>query len=530
MLKISRKKNNLILFWIFFLSNILLVNFANATFDWIQYFPEPNPSLRYMQAMAYIGDDKVLLFGGADFSNDETWLYDIDTNTWNQQHCPNNPSGRINHAMAYIGDDKVILYGGWNGSLNNETWVYDLSDNIWTNKHPLLNPSHRYHLDMAYIGNYQVLLFGGSLGNGVYDNETWIYDLIDNTWTQHFPQSSPTVRADYGLAYISEDQVLLFGGFDSSDELNDETWIYNLSDDTWTQKHPEHKPPAHADHCMAHIGTDGVLLFGGTNLENSSETWLYDLNENSWTRIANVIQPSGRYGHAMAETNIDDSNYVIMYGGIDENGDNDETWIFRKEDNPVSVILSSFTTAYIQGDLVSVNWTTQSESDMNCFNIYRYEQGISNQIIIHSEPATNTSNTHEYCFEDYEVEIGKTYSYWLEGVNLDGTSNTWGPQTLTINEDIPGEFPENTKLIGNYPNPYNITKNPFTTIRFSIREDAEQATLSIFNTKGQLIEEQVFHSGDDTFDWNADKYNSGIYLYKLETDYYSEVKKMILLR
>jgi len=531
MLKISSKKNHLIIFfWIFFLSNILLVDSVNATYDWIQYFPEPNPSPRNMHTMAYISENRSLLFGGAGFSNDETWIYDVETNTWNEQDCPDSPSARLNHAMAYIGDDKVILFGGWDGSLNYDTWIYDLSENIWINKYPFNNPSPRYHLDMAYIGNNKVLLFGGNRGSGVYDDETWIYNLINDNWTQKFPQTKPSSRADYGLAYISENQVLLFGGFDSFENLNDETWLYDLSNNTWNQKFPELNPPACADHSMTHFGTDQVLLFGGTNLENNNDTWLYDLNENNWTRIVNAIRPSTRYGHALAETNMDGSNYVVLYGGHDENGANDETWILRKEDNPLQVTLSSFTTVNIQGDFVSVNWATQSESDMNCFNIYRSEEGISNQIIIHSEPATNTSNTHEYIFEDHEVEIGETYSYWLEGVNLDGTSDTWGTQTLTINEDIPDEFPENTKLIGNFPNPYNITKDPFTTIRFSIKEGVEKAVLTIYNTKGQLLEEQVFHSGDDSFDWNADKYNSGIYLYKLETDHYSEVKKMMVIR
>jgi len=322
----------------------------------------------------------------------------------------------------------------------------------------------------------------------------------------------------------------LFGGFESSENLNDETWIYDLSSNTWTQKYPEQKPPASADQSMVHFGTDQVLLFGGTNLENNNDTWLYDHNENNGTRIPNEIRPSIRYGHAMAESNMFDSNYVILYGGHDENGANDETWIFRKEDNPVSVILSSFSVANIQGDFVSVNWTTQSETDMNSFNIYRSEEGISNHIIIHSESATNTSISHEYIFEDHEVEVGETYSYWLEGVNLDGTSNTWGPQILTITDEIPEEFPEETRLIGNFPNPYITNSSAFTTIKFSIEEKEKQATLSIFNTKGQLIEEQVFQSGDDSFDWNADNYNTGIYLYKMETENYYEVKKMILLR
>ena len=45
------------------------------------------------------------------------------------------PSARSRHAMAYLGGDQVLLFGGElpSGS-SDETWVYDLSDNTWTSQ------------------------------------------------------------------------------------------------------------------------------------------------------------------------------------------------------------------------------------------------------------------------------------------------------------------------------------------------------------------------------------------------------------
>jgi protein gp37 len=43
--------------------------------------------------------------------------------------------------MAYIGDDKVIIFGGISGNsfaAIDETWVYDLSDNSWTQKYCMM--------------------------------------------------------------------------------------------------------------------------------------------------------------------------------------------------------------------------------------------------------------------------------------------------------------------------------------------------------------------------------------------------------
>jgi len=45
------------------------------------------------------------------------------------------------------GEDKALLFGGKvSGSANDETWVYDLSDNTWTQKNPSTKPSVRYYI------------------------------------------------------------------------------------------------------------------------------------------------------------------------------------------------------------------------------------------------------------------------------------------------------------------------------------------------------------------------------------------------
>ena len=43
---------------------------------------------------------------------------------------------------------------------------------------------------MAYLGGDQVLLFGGELPSGSSD-ETWVYDLSDNTWTSQVLATVP---------------------------------------------------------------------------------------------------------------------------------------------------------------------------------------------------------------------------------------------------------------------------------------------------------------------------------------------------
>lgn len=113
---------------------------------------------------------------------------------------------------------------------------------------PFLKQTHQ----TIFVSTLITLLisFSGALAAGV-------------DWTQKSPASKPSARTSHTMANIGGDQIVLFGGYDGSDD--DETWVYDLSDDAWTQKNPASKPSARYFHTMANIGGDQVLLFGGRN-------------------------------------------------------------------------------------------------------------------------------------------------------------------------------------------------------------------------------------------------------------------------
>ena len=237
---------------------------------------------------------------------------------WTQVSPASSPTGRKAVQLAYIGGDQVMFFGGNDGSANDETWVYDLSDNTWTQKSPATNPSARYYHAIAHIGGDQVLLFGG--GDGTGDDQTWIYDLSDNTWTQKSPATKPSGRYSHAMGSIGGDQVLLFGGYDGA--RDDETWIYDLSDNTWTKKSPTAKPSGRQYHAMANIGGDKVALFGGFDGSTDDETWIYDLSVNTWTQQSPSTSPSARQAMPMVHIGGD---RVLLFGGYPYN---DETWVY----------------------------------------------------------------------------------------------------------------------------------------------------------------------------------------------------------
>ena len=93
---------------------------------------------------------------------------------------------------------------------------------------------------------------------------------------------------------------------------------------------------------------------------------------------------------------------------------------------------------------------------------------------------------------------------------------------------ISSEVPSKYNLSQNYPNPFN----PTTNIKFDIPKN-EFATMKVYDMLGKeittLVNEKL-NAGTYSVDWNASEYPSGVYFYRLQTDSYTEVKKMILTK
>ena len=141
-----------------------------------------------------------------------------------------------------------------------------------------------------------------------------------------------------------------------------------------------------------------------------------------------------------------------------------------------------------------------------------------------------TSAPTNYSYRDeYDVIENNTYWYWLESITYSSETTIYGPITLTIPESGDQDFLPNTLLYSNFPNPITQTDNFTTTIGFEIKE-GETAKLTIFNTKGQLIETRSFISGKYDEIWNAANYKSGIYFYRLESKSYLNTKRMLLIK
>ena len=194
--------------------------------------------------------------------------------------------------------------------------------------------------------------------------------------------------------------------------------------------------------------------------------------------------------------------------------------------DPLPVELSSFFVKQ-QAQFAQISWTTQSESNMNGFQVKRATKEDYSDAVTVSEliGATNETVAHVYSYIDRNVVEGDTYYYQLEAINYDGTNAFFNLGSIKIEEPQAPQLPTVTELSANYPNPFN----PETKISFKVKE-GETATLSIYNQKGQIVSRNSYVAGNHEIVWDGTKQASGIYFYKLQSPTYSKIRKMIMLK
>ncbi|HNX02969.1 MAG TPA: choice-of-anchor J domain-containing protein [Candidatus Cloacimonas sp.] len=210
-------------------------------------------------------------------------------------------------------------------------------------------------------------------------------------------------------------------------------------------------------------------------------------------------------------------------------------------DPTLPVTLSRFTAVVNSDNFVIISWIAESETNHSGYNILRGEnKELPNAItvngsIIDNGSAAGTQISYKYI--DFEVYTNMVYFYWLESVALDGSSEFFGPITVTIGDPaqtpLPPTVPMTTKLYNAFPNPFN----PNTNIRYSLKETGK-VTIEIYNLKGQKI--KTFNQNHnspgyyqvswDGCDENGRNVASGIYFYRLNTGKYSSTKKMVLTK
>ena len=296
------------------------------------------PAPRFGHRMVYDPvNERVLLFGGAIYDNGYTYYndllsYDYSTSTWTEIECDLRPPGRFNFMMVYDTDrHQLVLFGGFTASDRaGDTWTYDIEGNIWTNMHPMEGPSTRSDSAIVYDEeNGIVILSNGYTRDDSHPQDTWVYDVEENTWTQMRPEESPLPQYGHHMVYdTANEAVVMYGGHWSITEdgrmvshgYSDGVWTYDYPSDTWTKVDTATSLPQRYWHTFAYDKDRGkMVVFGGSGTSATlGDTWLYNLSTNTWERLDTYEKPPERENSVLVYDPVHEK--FILFGGLMEVG------------------------------------------------------------------------------------------------------------------------------------------------------------------------------------------------------------------
>lgn len=100
---------------------------------------------------------------------------------------------------------------------------------------------------------------------------------------------------------------------------------------------------------------------------------------------------------------------------------------------PLAVVLADFA-AGAQTDHVLVTWETASELENAGFNLYRSATDAAPELLLANVPSSAPGSAQGafYSYQDFDVQAGQQYFYWLEAVDLNGSTALHGPVSAFV--------------------------------------------------------------------------------------------------
>jgi hypothetical protein len=321
-----------------------------------------------------------------------------------------------------------------------------------------------------------------------------------------------------------------------ADYLNNGGMIYMEGGDTWCYD------SVRAVHPMFHIGkvADGTanlnIIVGqpGTMVDGMSFTFA---GENNYIDQITAVNPGVMmfknttpvYGTTVCYENVvyKTIGSSFEFGGLaDGTGTSVKDSLMRKMLDffqlTIPVELTSFEAEILQ-NTVQLKWKTATETNNMGYDIERSRDGKLYETIGHVKGNGTTTELSYYSFVDQSLKSSGITYYRLRQIDYDGTSTY--SQTIEVDYSVlPAEF----SLSQNYPNPFN----PSTTIKFALPKEV-RVTLKVYDALGSEVETIIsrdMEAGYHQIEWNAGRYSSGMYIYRITAGNFTSVKKMMILK
>ncbi len=255
----------------------------------------------------------------------------------------------------------------------------------------------------------------------------------------------------------------------------------------------------------------------GPNAGSSGTTMRYVTDTQGGNSGSPVIDEAS--GFALG---VHTHGYCTSSGGNNRGTSLFNTAFWAAVDSGIIPVELTSLTAVAYDQSVDISWITATETNNSGFSIERRSSNSAQFVDVAFVKGNGTTTERStYTYTDRQLQVG-TYFYRLKQVDFDGTF-TYSPEV-----EVSVMTPDDFTLFQNYPNPFN----PSTKIKFAIPVKT-QLQLNVYNMLGEKVAEVfsgTLEGGFHEFVFDAANLSSGVYVYRIESDKFTDSKKMSILK
>ena len=434
---------------------------------------------------------------------------------------------RARHTATPLPNGNLLVAGGSHRSASTEAEVYDPATRTWTPTSTMV--IHRESHTATLLPNGKVLVTGGKDAQENASRRCELFDPETQSWTETGPMATP--RFNHTATRLDDGRILIAGGYRSAQTSPPEplssTEFYDPASGAWKTGPSMIEP--HALHTATALPDNTILIAGGVPYASSER---YDPMENAWLPAAPLHDR--RYGHTAT---ILAEGAVLVLGGTDVSparstlataeiyDPQQDAWSLT---TPMANARNNHAATRLMDGMVMVSGGRTNPGPTG------FNGSLSSAEIYDPAQASWTSAGHMARERDYH-----TASMLEDGTLLvaGGTENGryWNSAELYDHAAVlatPVErhspLPQTAHLGPNYPNPFPLK----TTIPYTLSRPG-RVTVTVYDILGRRVRtlvDSVHSSGLHTVLFDAERLPSGLYMYRMQIDAYTEVRKMLLIR
>ncbi len=431
----------------------------------------------------------------------------------------------------------LVIYLGPDSSASTTTCNTFASQWALTGRFPD-TPDTTYFQASAWLGD--TLYVQAPTSTGTSSTRIWKY-TYNGAWSTGVPL--PAAKAGGTLTACAGKLYYIGGGTTSiTVGVTTEVVEFNPATQTWTTKAP--LPIALSGHGAVAWGDSVIFVVGGpyTGSGTNLNVQVYRPASDNWSTITNSLPAAqGRRTFALGIS----GNKIIMSSGFNT--------AFLKS-TYVGTIASASSITWVAAPDVPTIYTGLSRPGGTAYGDKFYivcgERAGAGGYYDTTHVYSISSNSWTGIIRSKPIRMSNIFNAVTAKCIADtvrvfvpgGYGNATGPApgfgqrtfdvinggSLTGVPELVSNVPQVFNLEQNYPNPFN----PMTTMKFSLPR-AGLASLTVYNLLGQRVATVVegqYEAGTYSVRWDASRFATGVYLYRLESGSYSQTKKMMLIK